>query len=314
LTGGTLGVDYTIDAQTAWGYFGGVRDAWFQLSITVTAINAFSSKISIRSGNDDERRVNGKLWIDDIQVIPENSGIIEARSQVMKLIDCNDCTTLIKHGNETAAFGQPVAYETYWRVLGQLTTDFREEQIEQFRFSTGETQNVYTDIQTGRNFKTGWMPKYVHDILQCALGSDTFVIKNEVTGDEVGYSRKGKYEEDRQDRFILFAGSVDLLLTEQIVRNSLCELGSCESPTEIYASGINATQLVVNWTDITGVTGYEVRYREYGDTNWTTVTTAVNSKTLTGLTTAKVYEIQVRTECDTDVFSMWSISYLVKTD
>jgi hypothetical protein len=70
----------------------------------------------------------------------------------------------------------------------------------------------------------------------------------------------------------------------------------------------------LNWDDITGVTGWEVRYRVRGTTSWTVTTTAVNSKAIAGLVTATVYELQVRTECDTDVFSMWTMSYFVKTD
>jgi len=315
ITNATAGVDYTLDSITTWAYAGGVRDAWFKISITVTAIQAFASIVSIRSGNDDKRRASGRLYADDIMVIPENTGIIEARSEKFCLINAlNSCTQKAIISNDVPAFGQPDAYTTEWRIPAQLEQDFRKSQREQFRYSEGTTQNVWQDYQFGRKLKTAYMPKYMHDILTMALGSNSFTLVNDLTADEVEYSQASEYDQNKPDRFILFQGEVDLFLTNQLNRNSLCAIGACQAPANIYASAVGSTGLTVNWDNITGVTGWEVRYRIKGTTNWTTVTTVTNSKALTSLTTATIYEVQIRTECDTDVFSMWTISYFVQTD
>ena len=73
ITNGIANVDYTLNSITTWTYAGGLRDDFVEISITVTAIQAFSSSVSIRSANDDERRLNGILYIDDISVMPVNT-------------------------------------------------------------------------------------------------------------------------------------------------------------------------------------------------------------------------------------------------
>jgi hypothetical protein len=315
VTDAAIGVDYTLDAITGWTY-GDVTEEWFEISITITAINAFNSRVSIRSGPDDFRRVNGIMYVDDITVIPENTGIIEARSEKFCFANAlTSCTSKAIYSNDVPAYGQPDAFSTEIRLPAQLAQDYRKSKHEPFRYSDGVVENVYSDIQTGRAFETGYMPKYMHDILVMALHSNSFVLVNESTNDEVQYSPVSDYDQNKPDRFILSTANIDLVLTDQLNRLSLCALGACQAPESIFASAITTTTLTVNWDDITGVTGWEVRYRNYatGGT-WTVVTTATNSKGLTGLTSGITYEIQVRTECDTDVFSMWTISYLVRTD
>ncbi len=80
------------------------------------------------------------------------------------------------------------------------------------------------------------------------------------------------------------------------------------------------TKLDVSWTapTMTGkpaITDYDVQYRKHGDANWTdaSFTGAGTSTTLTGLTSGKSYEVQVRATNDEGT-SPWSDSGTAITD
>ncbi|WP_062058118.1 M14 family zinc carboxypeptidase [Aquimarina longa] len=79
------------------------------------------------------------------------------------------------------------------------------------------------------------------------------------------------------------------------------------APSGLVASDIKATTLTLNW-DTNSATAYDIRYRMIGDTNWTTVSSNINTINVTGLTAATAYEAQVRSNCIGAASSPYSTS------
>jgi len=77
-------------------------------------------------------------------------------------------------------------------------------------------------------------------------------------------------------------------------------------PTGLAASGISSTSATLTWTAVANAT-YDVQYRVTGTSTWTTVSVSSATATLTGLTSAKTYEAQVRSKC-TSTTSAYSAS------
>jgi len=82
-------------------------------------------------------------------------------------------------------------------------------------------------------------------------------------------------------------------------------------PTGLSASNVSTTGATLNWNSVAGAT-YDVQYRATGTTTWTTVSTATNSTTLSGLTSGTQYEAQVRSKC-TSTTSAYSSSVTFTT-
>lgn len=93
--------------------------------------------------------------------------------------------------------------------------------------------------------------------------------------------------------------------------------GNCTAndPTNLNASLLFGTANFT-WDNITGAT-YELRYRPIGDTTWTTLTTANENLSVSGL--SGVYVAQVRSICNGTSFSNWVTfqnfpSFVLKTN
>ncbi len=72
---------------------------------------------------------------------------------------------------------------------------------------------------------------------------------------------------------------------------------SCNAPSGLTASNISNTSAVASWGSVSGVSAYQLQYRKTGGT-WTVLNQqTTTSVTLTGLTTATTYEMQVRSIC-----------------
>ncbi|WP_271767763.1 M14 family zinc carboxypeptidase [Aquimarina algiphila] len=68
------------------------------------------------------------------------------------------------------------------------------------------------------------------------------------------------------------------------------------APTGLVASNIQTTTATLSWSANSGAT-FDVRYRETGTTNWTTLSSDTNTINITGLTLSTAYEAQVRSNC-----------------
>ncbi len=77
------------------------------------------------------------------------------------------------------------------------------------------------------------------------------------------------------------------------------------APTGLTASNIQTTTATLSWIANSGAT-FDVRYRETGTTNWTTLSSNTNTINITGLTLSTTYETQVRSNCTGGTSSPYS--------
>jgi len=80
---------------------------------------------------------------------------------------------------------------------------------------------------------------------------------------------------------------------------------ACDVTSGLNAISVTQSGATLNWNSITAATGYNIQYRLSGAVAWSTVTSATNSKVLSGLNVASTYEFQVQTVCQagTSAFS-----------
>ena len=71
----------------------------------------------------------------------------------------------------------------------------------------------------------------------------------------------------------------------------------CVIPAQLTSSNISQTGVTLNWSVVTGATGYSVQYKTSVATTWTTSNTAINSITLSGLIAGTNYVWQVKANC-----------------
>jgi hypothetical protein len=79
-------------------------------------------------------------------------------------------------------------------------------------------------------------------------------------------------------------------------------------PTGIAISSISTSNATVSWTALSGVSWYAIRYKPVSSSSWITITTSNTSKTLNGLISNTLYEVQVQSNCSSTLFGAWSAS------
>ncbi|MBL7767106.1 MAG: S8 family serine peptidase [Chitinophagaceae bacterium] len=88
----------------------------------------------------------------------------------------------------------------------------------------------------------------------------------------------------------------------------------CTVPTGLTIGSITNTTALVSWTTVATALTYDVQYRIVGSPTWTTTSTANNSITLSGLTPASNYQVQIRSVCGVgNVSAYTSISNFTTT-
>ncbi|MEI8203792.1 MAG: fibronectin type III domain-containing protein, partial [Bacteroidota bacterium] len=91
-----------------------------------------------------------------------------------------------------------------------------------------------------------------------------------------------------------------------------CIINACAAPTGLYVSNVatSITSKMLNWNS-TNALLYNIRYRKVGTAAYTTITSNVNSKLITGLQAGQ-YEWQVQSVCSTSSgvasVSAWSMT------
>lgn len=85
---------------------------------------------------------------------------------------------------------------------------------------------------------------------------------------------------------------------------------TCLTPSNIVTSQISTTSALLDWSPVSGVTGYKIQYREKNANgtwgNWTIITVNVDSFLFTGLNPDKDFQWQVRSVCSPTLESAWS--------
>ena len=87
-------------------------------------------------------------------------------------------------------------------------------------------------------------------------------------------------------------------------------MGQCNVPQNTFADNIYFFSAQLNWTSVSGVYHYKIRYKEIGTTPWlykNNIDSLLTSKTLNNLVSQVNYIWQIRAHCDTiNNFSNWS--------
>ncbi len=76
---------------------------------------------------------------------------------------------------------------------------------------------------------------------------------------------------------------------------------ACDVPTSISISGATYNQATISWATVSGGLSYTIEYKPTTSTVWNTVSSSTNSKVLTGLTSATLYDVRVKANCTAGV-------------
>ncbi|MEL6719989.1 MAG: T9SS type A sorting domain-containing protein, partial [Bacteroidota bacterium] len=77
-----------------------------------------------------------------------------------------------------------------------------------------------------------------------------------------------------------------------------CMMETCETPTGLVASNIQARQADLSWNAVSGANDYTVQLRPVGRNNWNTRTSPTNAGIAQPLRPNTQYEWRVRANCD----------------
>lgn len=83
----------------------------------------------------------------------------------------------------------------------------------------------------------------------------------------------------------------------------------CGAINGLTSTSISQTGAVINWTAVSGATGYVLQYRPATSTTWITVNPTTNTSTLSGLTAGTSYNVQVQSVCAAGSSSFSSITF-----
>ncbi len=104
----------------------------------------------------------------------------------------------------------------------------------------------------------------------------------------------------------------DVNCTNQSTVQSFTTLVICNSPSP-SASSITSTGFTVSWPLVSGASSYTVQTRMQGTTTWTSSNVTATSKAITGLSTNKVYEFRVSSNCSSGASSFSEIQTVTTT-
>lgn len=71
---------------------------------------------------------------------------------------------------------------------------------------------------------------------------------------------------------------------------------NCITPINLTTSAVSSNQATVSWSVVSGAT-YTIEYKPTTSSTWLTTTSTTNSKILTGLVTATLYNLRVKANC-----------------
>ncbi|MBK8145690.1 MAG: T9SS type A sorting domain-containing protein [Bacteroidetes bacterium] len=133
--------------------------------------------------------------------------------------------------------------------------------------------------------------------VSCANGpnGDMFMNYMDYTDDACMYMFSAG-QKTRMDALFIAGGARVSLLTSPGCTPPV--VGACGVPSGLNATAITGTTATLNWTAVPNAVSYNVQYRLLNAANWTTTTSASNSKALTGLTAGSTYQYQIQTVCN----------------
>ena len=72
----------------------------------------------------------------------------------------------------------------------------------------------------------------------------------------------------------------------------------CEAPSNLNATSISQTSATLNWSSVSGATGFVLEYKELSAGTWNSISNASTGYVLNGLVAETEYLFRVSTECD----------------
>ncbi len=90
--------------------------------------------------------------------------------------------------------------------------------------------------------------------------------------------------------------------------DSFTTLTPCGVPTNLSATAITSNSATLNWNAVSGATNYNVQYKIFSAGSWTTVVSATNSYSLTGLNANTKYYFQIQCNCGSGNLSNYSVA------
>jgi Fibronectin type III domain len=81
----------------------------------------------------------------------------------------------------------------------------------------------------------------------------------------------------------------------------------CNAPVGLTATSITSNSALLQWTSVSGVSGYTINYRITGATSWISSNSTSNSFSLLALIPSSSYEYRVQTKCTSTNLSSFSI-------
>lgn len=73
---------------------------------------------------------------------------------------------------------------------------------------------------------------------------------------------------------------------------------ACNTPTSISISSASYNQATVSWAAVSGALNYTIEYKRVTSSVWSSVSSTTNTKVLTGLTSASLYDVRVKANCN----------------
>src|SRR6266542_4852497 len=94
-----------------------------------------------------------------------------------------------------------------------------------------------------------------------------------------------------------------------IINGTVSSSGSsCVVASGLSAINITSSSATLDWNDVSGATGYNIRYRKTGTSTWSNTTSATSSVAVSGLASSTTYEFRVQTVCSGGTTSAFSSS------
>ena len=100
--------------------------------------------------------------------------------------------------------------------------------------------------------------------------------------------------------------SAGTYISEWTPTQSFATYPTCNIPTGISISSITSSSAILQWNNISGVTGYTIGYRKSNSSNWTNLTSSINSITFSNLLSNTNYQYRLKTNCSSGLSSFYS--------
>lgn len=82
----------------------------------------------------------------------------------------------------------------------------------------------------------------------------------------------------------------------------------CALPTGLSTTALTYNSVTLNWNSVSAASAYSIQYRVVGASSWTSISSATNSKGLSGLNSSTNYEFQVQSDCGGGNISAYTAS------